>query len=209
MSISNYSELQTAVTNWLDRSDLAARVPEFIALGEARIGRLLRVRGIESRDTSITTVAGTEYYTLPTDFLEARNVQMNTNPIRVLRYMTPEQMDLEYPSNTTGVTTSFSIIGEEIQLKPIPDTAATLEIAYYARLAPLSGTNTTNWLTNNAPDLLLYAALIEAEAYLVNDPRVQIWKSAFDLAITEWNLQDQRGRHSGSHLEIRTGTGNP
>lgn len=37
MAISNYTELQTAVANWLDRDDLSARIPEFIGLCE--IGR--------------------------------------------------------------------------------------------------------------------------------------------------------------------------
>ena len=52
MSISTYSELKTAVENWLDRADLTERVPEFISLGEARIARRLRVRGIEQRSTT-------------------------------------------------------------------------------------------------------------------------------------------------------------
>lgn len=209
MSISNYTELKTAVDNWLDRTDLTDRVPEFIALGEARIYRNLRVRGMEARDTSTTIVGGTQYYTLPTDFIEARNVQINTNPVRVLKYLTPEQMDVEYPYTYTGQPIAYTIIGEEIQLGPVPAQGGTLEIAYYKRLAALSDSNLTNWLTSNAPDLLLYGSLIEAEAFLVNDPRVPLWKAAFDEAIAEWNRQEMSGRHSGSHLSMRTDTGNP
>ena len=36
MAITTFSELKTAVANWLDRSDLTDRIPEFIALAEAR-----------------------------------------------------------------------------------------------------------------------------------------------------------------------------
>ena len=208
MSISTYSELKTAVTNWLDRADLTERVPEFIYLGEARIARTLRVRGIEQRSTT-PLVSGQEYYSLPTDFLETRNVQINSNPVNVLNYRTPQQTDKEYPYSTSGTPCVFTIIGLEIQLKPIPSSTNNLEIIYFAKLAALSDTNPTNWLTANAPDLLLYGALMEAEAFLVNDPRIEVWGLAFERAMVEWNMQEQKGRYSGSHLEARTGGSTP
>ena len=208
MSISNYSELQTAVSNWLDRDDLSSRIPEFISLAEARINRKLRVRGVEERSYT-ALVSGQEYYSLPSDFLECRNVQINTNPVNVLKYMTPEQLDHEYPSTGKGTPEAFSIIGNEIQLKPVPSSTNNLEISYYQRLSSLSDSNTTNWVITNAPDLLLYGSLIEAEAYLVDDERIALWKGAFDQSMNEWNMQEIKGRYSGSHLEVRTGTGNP
>ena len=207
MAIDTYANLQTAVTNWLDRSDLTDRVPEFIALAEVRIARKLRVRGVETRDTSITT-DGSEYYTLPTDFLEARNVQINTDPVRVLAYRTPERMDKEYPFSSGGGACVFSIIGTEIQIKP-QDSGNTLEIAYFKKLPALSDSNTTNWIITNAPDLLLYGSLMEAEAYLVNDPRIPVWRGAYDQSMAEWNRQEEKGRFSGSHLEVRVSGGTP
>lgn len=207
MSITNYSELQTAIANWLDRDDLTDRIPEFIRLAEARINRSLKVRGMEDRSTT-PLVSGQAYYSLPTDFLYARNVQINTSPVTVLYYRTPQQLDVEYPSSNTGNPKVYTIIGDEMQLAPVPDSTDTLEIAYYAKPAQLTASNTTNWLTNNAPDLLLYGSLMEAEAYLVNDNRVPGWKDAFYLAVDEWNSLDKRGRHSGSVLVIRSDTGN-
>lgn len=200
MSIANYSELQTAVSNWLDREDLSSMIPDFISLAEARIARSLRSRGVEERATTVL-VAGQEYYSLPTDFLEARRVKINSNPIRVLDYKTPTQITDMFPDSSGGVSRYYTIIGEEIQLKPSPNSTDTLEIAYFTKLPPLSDSNLTNWLTANAPDLLLYGSLIEAEAYLVNDPRIAIWRGAFEESINEWNLQDERARFSGHPLE--------
>jgi hypothetical protein len=202
MAISTYTELQAAINNWLDRDDLTDRVPEFIALAEARIARRLRVRGVEERSTT-PLIAGQEYYSLPSDFLEARNVQINTNPVNSLTYRTPYQLDKEYPSTGTGTPCCFTIIGNEIQLKPIPGSTDNMEISYFQRLSALSGSNPTNWLTANAPDLLLYGSLIEAEAYLVDDPRIPVWKGAFEESILEWTLQEWKGRHGGSALTIR------
>jgi len=202
MAISTFSELKTAVANWLDRSDLTDRIPEFIVLAEARIGRKLRVRGVEERSTT-TLVIGQEYYSLPSDFVECRNVQINTNPVKMLAYRTAQQIDYEYPYTDNGTPKVFTIIGNEIQLKPIPNAASTIEIAYYKKLAALSDSNTSNWLTTNAPDLLLYGSLIEAEAYLINDPRIAIWKAAYEQAMGEWNFSDDKARHSGASLESR------
>jgi hypothetical protein len=208
MSITNYSELKTAVENWLDRSDLTDRIPEFIELAEYRIRRLLKSRGIEGRAYT-PLVSGQEYYQLPSDYVSCRNIQINSNPITKLEYRTPEQIDSEYPTSYTGTPAVFTIIGEEIQIKPIPNMTNNLEISYYKEVTALSDSNTTNWTITNAPELLLFGALIEAEAYLINDPRIPIWKSSFDEAMSFLNGRENQGRYSGSNLQIRTSTGNP
>ena len=43
MALTTYSEPKTAIANWLDRSDLDDRIPEFIQLAEARHRRDLRL----------------------------------------------------------------------------------------------------------------------------------------------------------------------
>ena len=48
MSITTYTELKTAVENWLDHTLFTARVPEFIALFEATANRRLRVQQQET-----------------------------------------------------------------------------------------------------------------------------------------------------------------
>ena len=53
MAISTFAELKTAAANWLDRSDLTDRIPEFIALAEARFNRVLRIRDMETVSTAI------------------------------------------------------------------------------------------------------------------------------------------------------------
>ena len=201
MAIDSYFTLQTAVENWLDRDDLSGRITEFISLAEARIARRLRVRGVEERSTT-TMVGGQEYYTLPSDFITARSVKINSSPVRVLKYKTPAQISAMYPTSSSGSSVHYTIIGLEIQLKPAPDSTDTLEVAYFTKLPALTDSNTTNWLTANAPDLLLYGSLLEAEAYLINDPRIAVWKSGFDESILEWNKQEDTARFSGHALSV-------
>lgn len=203
MALSTYTELKDAIADWLDRSDLTNRIPDFIALAEARLNRELRIRPMEVRSTMTTTV-GQRYFNLPGGYLQMRNFQINTNPITPLEYITPEMLDRLYGSNTTGKPRAYSLIGDEIQLAPIPDSAYTLEVAYYEKFTPLSTDVTTNWLTENAPDVLLYGALIEAEPFVKNDERMPLWLNAYKEAIDKIQKADDRDRHSGSQMRVRT-----
>jgi len=206
MALSTYTELKDAIADWLDRSDLTNRIPDFIALAEARLNRELRIRPMEVRST-MTTTAGKRYFNLPGGYLQMRNFQINTNPITPLEYITPEMLDRLYGSDTSGKPKAYTLIGDEIQLAPIPDAAYTIEMAFYEKFTPLgdgtSGTVTSNWLTKNAPDVILYGALIEAEPFIKNDERIQLWLTAYKEAIDKIQKADDRDRHSGSQMRIR------
>jgi hypothetical protein len=206
MSIATYSELNTAVANWLDRDDLTDRIPEFIALCEARFNRLLRIRAMEYKQTA-TTVSGQRNLALPTGFIQMRNLQMNENPIVPMQYVTPEIYDRLYGSTLTGTPQMYTIIADEIQLGPIPGSALTIEMLFYKKFDALTAAATTNWMIINAPDVYLYGCLLEAEPFIMNDPRVQLWATAFKQAIADMQEQDNKDRHSGSALRVMNTSG--
>ena len=206
MALGTFTELKDAVADWLDRSDLTARIPDFITLAEARINRDLRIRPMEVRSTMETT-SGQQYFNLPGGYIQMRNIQLNTNPTAPLEYITPEMLDRLYGSSATGKPRAYSLIGDEIQLAPIPDSEYTLEMAFYEKFTALgdgtSGTVTTNWLTTNAPDILLYGSLLEAEPFIKNDERIGLWLNAYSSAIKKLQDADARDRHSGSAMRVR------
>ena len=206
MALSTFTELKDAIADWLDRSDLTARIPDFIALAEARINRELRIRPMEVRSIMYTT-SGQKYFNLPGGYIQMRNIQLNTNPTQPLEYITPEMLDRLYGSNTTGKPKAYTLIGDEIQLSPIPDSAYELEMAFYEKFTSLgdgtSGTVTSNWLTKNAPDILLYGALMEAEPFIKNDERVAVWLNGYGNAVDKLQKADQKDRHSGSAMRVR------
>ena len=206
MALGTFTELKDAIADWLDRSDLTARIPDFIALAEARLNRELRIRPMEVRSTMVTT-ADQQYFQLPGGYIQMRNMQLNTNPTTPLEYITPEMMDRLYGSTTSGKPRAYTLIGDEIQLAPIPDSTYTVEMAFYEKFTPLgdgsSGTVTSNWLTANAPDVLLYGALMEAEPFIKNDERIPVWLNGYNNAVNKLQQQDQRDRHSGSALRVR------
>jgi hypothetical protein len=201
MAISNYTELKTAVANWLDRDDLTARIPEFIALAEARFNRVLRIRAMESKQTA-STVAGQQNLALPARFVQMRNVQINTSPVTAMQYVTPEIFDRLYGGSSSGTPKFYTVIANELQLGPTPDSVQTIEMLFYQTFQALSDSNPTNWVITNAPDVYLYGALLEAEPFLMNDARVQLWATAFRQSIADIQEQDNKDRHSGSALRV-------
>ena len=206
MAISTYAELQTAVANWLDRDDLTDRVPEFVALAEARMNRLLRIRLMEGKYTA-STVGGQRNYALPAGYLQMRNLQINTTPIRPCQYVTPEIYDRLYGSTTTGTPEIYTIIANEIQLGPIPAGVQTIEMLFYKKITALSGSNTTEAMLTDNPDVYLYGALLEAEPFIMNDERVGLWAQGFQQAISDLQEQDNKDRHSGSALRVMNTSG--
>ena len=201
MAISNYSELQTAVANWLDRDDLTARIPEFIALAEARFNRVLRLRSMEAKYTA-TTVASQRNLALPTGYIQMRNFQVNTNPLTTLSYVTPEIYDRLWGGSTSGTPKFYTILANEVSLGPIPASVQEVEMLFYKKFDNLSGSVATNWLITNAPDIYLYGSMLEAEPFIMNDERVPLWAAALERGVGDLQEQDNKDRHSGSALRV-------
>ena len=206
MAISTYSELQTAVANWLDRDDLTARIPEFIALAEARFNRVLRLRSMESKQTA-STIAAQRNYNLPASYIQMRNFQLNTNPITTLSYVTPEIYDRLWGGSQGGTPKFYTIVADEISLGPVPGSVITMEMLFYKRFTDLSDAAPTNWLLTNAPDIYLYGSMLEAEPFIMNDERVSLWSSALSEAVSQIQEQDNKDRHSGSALRVMNTSG--
>ena len=203
MAISTYTELQTAVANWLDRDDMSARIPEFIALTEARFNRILRIRAMETEAEQATS-AGVRTYSLPTDYRQMRTVHLTTNPITAMSYITPEIMDRIWAGSTQGKPTTYTIKGGNIYVGPAPDVIYTIKFLYYKKIPALTALAPTNDILTDAPDVYLYGSLLEAEPFLQNDARVQLWATAFQQAIADIQEQDEKDRHSGELRVLNT-----
>jgi hypothetical protein len=202
MAYTNYSDLKTSVANYLGRSDLTSVIPDFISFAEMRMARELRTRQMLQSATALT-VGNDAKVALPTDFLEVRDLNVQGSPRTPLTYMSPSAFSRDAPADEVGRPTTYTIIKSEFVLAPKPDTAYTLEILYYAKPTVLSTGNASNVFLANYPDALLYASLLEAEPYLINDARSQTWVSLYDRAITNISNADQNGDYSGVPLQMR------
>ena len=206
MAITTYAELQTATANWLDRTDLTARIPEFIELAEANFNRVIRQPDMVTKNDSFS-IAG-RYTTLPTDTLEIVRIVVDLTPVIVLEYMTPEEIsERRIVMTATGKPYYFTTIGgstNQLEVLPSPDSTYTSSIVYYTRIAALTDSATTNWLLDSHPDIYLFGTLVEAEPYLKNDERMPMWTARLDKALNALGLQGQRERHTASGLRMRS-----
>lgn len=199
MEITDYASLQASVANWLHRADLAAQIPDFIALAEAKLSSNLVARQMEVR-TNLTATAGNAYLTLPSDMLEMVRLTLQTDPIITLKYASPDELTADYPTSSTGRPAVFAVIGGQVQMAPIPDSAYTLELTYQQRIPALSGTNTTNWLLSGWPNAYLYGALCAAQPFIVNDTRLPLFQALYNEAVDGINSIDW---YSGSTMRVR------
>ena len=191
MALDTFSGLKTTIADYLNRDDLTSIVPSFITLAEAKFNRKLRVRQMVKRATA---TLDTQYFAFPADFLQAKEFQLNTNPITYLQYVTQNQGD--YSSSTQYISVGkpqfYTIIGTQIQVIPTPDTGYTGELTYYGKIPALSDSNTSNWLLIYAPDLYLYGALLEAAPYLKDDERLATWSTLYTNSLGDIEIADQR-----------------
>ena len=212
MAISNYTELKTAVANWLDRDDLTDRIPEFIALAEARFNRVLRLRSMETKETA-STVAGQRNLALPASYIQMRNFQVNTSPLTTLSYVTPEIYDRVWGGSTSGTPKFYTILANEVSFGPIPATIMEVEMLFYKKFDNLASATTSgyhdsiNWLLTNAPDIYLYGTMLEAEPFIMNDERVPLWAQALQQGVSDLQEQDNKDSHSGSALRVMNTSG--
>lgn len=203
MAITTYAELKTAVSNWLQRDDLTSIIPDFIMMGEKRIFRDLRIRTME---TALNVTISSGVAALPSDYVELKIAYINGSPIQPLGRRSLEWIYNAYPLRSSdGEPRFIARNGANFEFGPYPDSGYTLKGTYYARLTALSDSNTTNWFTTNAPDLLLMSALCEASPYLKDDPRIQIWESKYALLARQVKSEDKQEEASGGGLMVQVG----
>ena len=175
MAINDYSTLQSAVASWLARADLTAYIPDFITLAEVRISRDLK------HPTMLTTVTGTAtagLIALPANFL---------SPVRLSVNFGGTDMELEPLASAQAINDRFGSLArgfavEGTNMRVVGgagDDAYTL--TYYAKPAALSAG--ANWLILSAPDLYLYATLMEATPFIQDDQRMTVWAAAYTRAL--------------------------
>ena len=202
MSITSYSTLISAVKTYLNRSDISdAQIKEFISLAEASFNRVLRTRNQITRSTSDIS---TQFVSQPTDLLELYNIQLNSDPIVRLEQVSLSKMDeLKSASSTTGKPRYFAITGADFEFYPAPDTTYEIEVIYYKTIAPLSDSNTDNFLLTNQNDIYLFGTLVQAEPFLMNDERIGVWGALLGKGIEELRVSDQRSQTESGTIVMR------
>lgn len=215
MTIATYADLKTAAANWLLRSDLPSRIPEFITLAESRInyGSMeapfqsdpLRIRAME---TSADLTISAQAVALPTRYLQAKRIYLNTNPVSYVVPTDEQTFWSSYLGASTGRPRAFIAEGEYFKFGPSPDATYTGKLLYYQGFAALSGDSDTNWLLTNAANAYLAGTLLEAFKFMRNTEQAAIWLNSFTGTINALMASDKQDRYASPWI-ARSDTGSP
>ena len=164
---------------------------DFIEHAESRIFRNVDLDVFKKYKTASLTV-GDPFVAMPGAtpqlFSFVRYVQIfDTNNIRISLEKKDTSFINEFvPNRTTTGTPKYyaNWDNDTIVLAPAPDATYTVELAYNAQPTGLSSSNTTTWISNNAPEMLLYACLVEAFKFLKNPQMVQMYEQYYKDVLT-------------------------
>jgi len=202
-----YSELKTNIASYLNRSDLTDQMDMFIDNVEGEVNRRVRRKEMIKRATA---TADAQYLSLPNDWLEAINVEITSNDFSPILQQSIESLDIYRKSinNKTGQPVYFAFVDDTMELAPTPDTSYTLQLTYYSKIDALSDSNTSNFLSNNHPDVYLYGALKHASIYLMEDERVAMFSQLFEKALEELKMEQEKAEFGkGSLMQRRRSYG--
>ena len=197
-----FETLKQDVQRYLERGATLAsdpivyeQIPRLINLAERRIARELKIQGFIAVVTD-TMVPGQSVYAKPDRWRDTVSINIGTGAGLANR-TTLYTRDYEYlrsywPNESETDTPVFysDYNYDNWLVAPTPDQAYPFEVLYYELPPLLDDSVQTNWLTEYAPQLLLYGTLLEATPFLKNDERIGTWQQYYDRAAAMLNGED-------------------
>lgn len=192
-----HSSLLDDVRRYLERGFTAEsdsivyeQLPRLVTMAERKIARVLKVQGF-IRVVSTPLQIGVAVYRKPDRWRDTVSMKVGESAMFGRSY---EYCRTYWPDEAaTGTPEFYSDYDYNHWLVvPTPVAASSLEIIYYEQPALLGDDQQTNWLTEYAPDALLYATLLEATPFLKIDARIPVWQSMYDAAVVALNGEDTK-----------------
>lgn len=199
-----YDSLVNDLINYCERSDqpFLDQIPRFIMMAENRIASESKPLGF------LRVVQGTlngNVLVKPTRWRKTRSFAINVSGTRKYLF----EREFEYcrsywpdPALTDEPVYYADYDYEHFFIAPTPDAQYQFELQYYERPEPLSSVNQTNWTTQYAPQLILYASLMEAMPFLKTSERIAEFQSLYDRALSF--IKNEDSERLVDHAAVRS-----
>lgn len=190
MALSTYSDIVASVAAWTKRTDLAALVPDFIAVAEVKFNQRLRNKAQElavaptAIDSTLFTVA------IPANTIQVKQLWRTDNdtPLKVTSY------DVVVKRQIAGANASmYTVAGSNW----VFDGIGTIQGIVWQTIPALTDLNPTNWLLASHPDAYLAGVMAEAAFYVKDETRAAMWTSRCNAIIDELDNSDMENRFGG------------
>lgn len=206
MALSNYTEISASIADWLNRagfSEITDRVEDFILLAHKRIVREVRAPWMED-DATPSVSATTGEASLPADYLDAKSLTYtDTSATKTYGLVRAPRYIVEHKQADTGPCKFYEVNGSTIYVGPMPAADDEFILYYYADPGPISSTTATNVISNEAPELYLYGALIEAAIFMKDSETAALYKQEFLEAKQRVEMYSTRYENSGDAMTGR------
>jgi hypothetical protein len=199
--IVGYTSLQTAVADWIAKSNLTTFIPNFIQNWEERFyrqpknfGRWMEAEFDETIASSVIAVQN--------DYLGLKYAYVDGSPSSRLDRVSLNQLYGTYPrGGDTGLPRWISRDTTNFVLGPAPDSDYDVKGVYWAKptlMRSFASDAAAHWIIVNAPDLALYGALCESAPFLQRDARLTTWKALYNEALADYRALHKEEDVSGS-----------
>lgn len=206
MSITTYAELVTALdgsSGYLHRTDLTAKIPDFIRLAESRINRKMRLL-LQEQESTLTATIGSRTMAVPTRFGTPIALWLTTYlPRTDLIYVNPEALPV---SNSNSASSYYTVDGSTIATENPADIAYTYTFRYLTVFD--LATTLTNTVLTDYPDIYVYGALVASVPWTRDNSNLELWSGLFDQAIKE-AISDTNATKSRANLRTEFGSARP
>jgi hypothetical protein len=174
---------------------------DIIRDAELRIMRDVDVDA-NKRYATAQVISGTRFIDTPQDTLVIRSAQIvdsdgTTNPDNreFLQWRDSSFMSEFNPTNAQGVPKYYSWWDDNtIVLAPTPNATYTIQLNYILKPVTLSSTNTTTYISQQFPNGLLYACLVEAFSFLKGpNDLLQLYEGKYKQVLEGFSIE-QMGR---------------
>ena len=192
--VMTYDSLTSTVLQYLERRDDAVveAIPTFITLCEFEIAQYIKTLGqMEVVDSTMNI--GNPVIAKPARWRKTVSMTLSKSGLKQPILLRKLEYLNAYAQDVTATGTPLYYADYDFEhwiVAPTPDQAYAFEALCYTRLQPLSSAYQTNWLTQNAPNAMLFGTLKQTAPFLKNDARLALWKQMFDEALAALKTED-------------------
>ena len=170
----NYAQLVAAIQSYTENQYTTTDINTFIQNAEQRIYNTVQLPDLRKNVTGNMT-SGNKYFSLPSDWLSTFSIAV-INANNEYTYLLNKDVNFireafpDTDSDFYGVPQYYAIFNDTTMLLgPTPDGNYNSELHYYYYPESIVTAGNT-WLGNNFDTALLYGALLEAAAFLKEEP---------------------------------------
>ena len=190
-----FTTLKTAIQDYTQNTEstFVTNLPTVIKQAEDRIVKSVELPNFRKNVTG-TFTNGNQYLATPSDYLYPFSLAVldSSNNYSYLISTDVSFIREAYPSaSSTGTPKHYAQFDDTTFIVgPSPSSSLNVELHYYYIPQSITASSDgTSWLGTNAPELLLYASLIEAYTFMKGEPDVMAnYEKRFQEALQKLTL---------------------